>query len=178
MKTIKIFSIALILFIANTVSAQKITSAELQVTGLTCSMCSQATEKSLKTLDFIESITPDLNKNTFMLEFKDQKAVNMDLIKKKVQDAGFSIGNLAAVINFNNTKVNGEGLALAGTNAYKFLNAKDKVLNGKVKVNVVDKNFISASAFKKKSAEVKAESYASGYDTVNGKRVRVYHLSI
>ena len=178
MKTIKIFSIAFLLFIANAVSAQQITSAELQVTGLTCSMCSQATEKSLRTLDFIESITPDLNKNIFMIEFRDQKAVNMDLIKKKVQDAGFSIGNLAAVINFNNTKVNGEGLAVAGPNAYKFLNAKNKVLNGNVKVNVVDKNFISASAYKKKAATVNAESYTSGYSVVNGKKTRVYHLSI
>ncbi|WP_165500331.1 heavy-metal-associated domain-containing protein [Pedobacter psychroterrae] len=178
MKTIKIFSIATLLFIAGTVSAQQISSAELQVTGLTCSMCSQATEKSLKTLDFIESIKPDLNKNTFMIEFKDQKPVNMDLIKKKVQDAGFSIGNLVAVINFNNTNVNEDGLAVAGPNAYKFLNAKSKVLNGNVKVSVVDKNFISGPAFKKKAAQVAADSYTSGYELINGKRTRVYHVSI
>lgn len=178
MKTIKFFSIASLIFIANAVSAQQISSAELQVTGLTCSMCSQATEKSLKTLDFIGSIKPDLNKNTFMIEFKGQKPVNIDLIKKKVQDAGFSIGNLAAVINFNNTKVNDEGLALAGANVYQFLNTKNKVLNGKVKVNVVDKNFISASAFKKKAAEVDLDSYSSGYGIIDGKKTRVYHLSI
>ena len=178
MKTIKIFCTVFILFIANTVSAQQISSAELQVTGLTCSMCSQATEKSLRTLDFIESITPDLNKNIFMIEFDDQKAVNMDLIKKKVQDAGFSIGNLAAVIKFNNTKVNGEGIAVAGSNAYRFVNAKNKVLNGNVKVTVLDKNFISSSAYKKNAAVIAADSYSSGYEVVNGKKMRVYHVSI
>lgn len=178
MKTIKIFYIATLLFISNAVSAQQISSAELQVTGLTCSMCSQATEKSLKTLDFIESVSPDLNKNTFIIDFKDQKAVNIDLIKKKVQDAGFSIGTLVAVVNFKNTKVNEDGLAIAGPNVYKFLNTKNKVLNGNVKLNVVDKNFISASAFKKKAAQVDIDSYTSGYGIINGKKTRVYHVSI
>ena len=178
MKTIKFFSIALLLCITNIVSAQKITSAELQVTGLTCSMCSQATEKSLRTLGFIESITPDLNKNVFMIKFEDQKQVNLDLIKKKVQDAGFSIGSLAAVINFSNTKINGDGLALTGANAYHFVNAKDRVLNGNVKVTLVDKNFVSASAFKKKASQVTAPSYSTGYGLVDGKRTRIYHVSI
>ncbi|RZK79376.1 MAG: hypothetical protein EOO92_09440 [Pedobacter sp.] len=113
-----------------------------------------------------------------MIEFKDQKPVNMDLIKKKVQDAGFSIGNLMAVINFNNTKVNEDGLAVAGPNAYKFLNTKSKVLNGNVKVSVLDKNFISGTAFKKKAAQVSAASYTSGYEVINGKKTRVYHVSI
>jgi len=61
---------ALLLLSAGDLSAQQISSAELQVNGLTCSMCSQATEKSLKTLGFVEDITPDLNTNTFMIRFK------------------------------------------------------------------------------------------------------------
>lgn len=178
MKTIKIFSIIFILFIASRVSAQQISSADLQVTGLTCSMCSQATERSLKTLDFIGSITPDLNKNVFVLTFKKDKPVNLDLIKKKVEDAGFSVGNLLATFNFNNVKVDDNGQAIANGNVYRFVNAKDKILNGAVKATVVDKNFISASAFKKKSATVKFDSYANGIGVVNGKKTRIYHLSI
>lgn len=178
MKTIKSLIILSILLFAGKVSAQQISSAELQVTGLTCSMCSQATEKSLRTLDFIGNVEPDLNRNIFVLTFKQDKSVNIDQIKKKVQDAGFSIGNLEAVFNFNNTKVDDKGLAIAGTNVYQFLNTKDKTLNGPVKATVVDKDFMSGSAFKKRSAQVKVDSYKSGMGTVNGKKTRIYHLNI
>jgi len=178
MKTIQYFSIFFILLMVGKVSAQQISSAELQVTGLTCSMCSQATEKSLRSLDFVENIKADLNKNLFEISFKKDKAVNIDLIRKKVQDAGFSIGNMTAMFSFNNLKVNENGQAAAGTAAYQFLNARDKTLNGEVKVSVVDKNFISGPAFKQKAAQFKSESYASGYGMVNGKKTRIYHLSI
>ncbi|HKG06049.1 MAG TPA: cation transporter, partial [Pedobacter sp.] len=173
MKTIKYISIFFILLIAGNVSAQQISSAELLVTGLTCSMCSQATEKSLKSLDFVEGIRPDLNKNTFVISFKKNRTVNIDLIRKKVQDAGFSIGNMTAVFNFDNLKLDNNGQAVEGPAVYRFLNAKDKTLNGEVKVNVVDRNFIPGSAFKQKSAQFKAETYASGYGVVNGKKTRV-----
>ena len=166
------------LLLGSNVSAQQISSAELQVTGLTCSMCSQATEKSLRTLDFIGEIKPDLNRNIFVLNFKKDKGVNIDQIKKKVRDAGFSIGNLTAIFNFSNVKVDEEGQAIVGTNAYKFLNAKNKTLNGPVKASVVDKDFISGAAFKKKAAQYKSETYAAGAGMVNGKKTRIYHLTI
>ena len=43
--------------------------SNLKATGLTCAMCSYSTQKSLEKLDFIESITPDLEATSFKLEF-------------------------------------------------------------------------------------------------------------
>lgn len=166
------------LFVINKVSAQQITTVEMQVTGLTCSMCSQATEKSLRTLDYVSDVTPDLNKNLFIIKFKKDKDVNFDQLNKKVKDAGFSIGKLEATVNFNQTKIDDNGQAVVGTNIYRFANAKDKVLNGPVKVNVIDKGFVSNSVFKQKAATVKFDSYATGTGVVNGKKTRIYHLSI
>jgi len=60
MKTLKIFLIILITSI--TAAKAQFTKAELQVSGLTCSMCSKATEKSLRTLGFIGDIKADLNR--------------------------------------------------------------------------------------------------------------------
>ena len=176
MKTI--LNLILFVLLCGTASAQQITSADLQVTGLTCSMCSKATETSLRSLDFISDIKPDLNKNLFVLTFKKDKAVNLDLLKKKVQDAGFSVGNLQATFAFSKLKVDENGLASSGGNAYRFLNAKNQVLDGKVKVNILDKDFISSSAFKKNVAKFNVPSYASGKGTINGKNARIYHLSI
>lgn len=178
MKTTKIILSFLILFAINKVSAQEVTTVEMQVTGLTCSMCSQATEKSLRTLDYVSNVTPDLNKNVFIVTFKKDKVVSFDQLNKKVKDAGFSVGKLEATINFNQTKIDDNGQAVVGTNVYRFANAKDKVLNGPVKVNVIDKTFISNNAFKQKSATVKFDSYATGTGIVNGKKTRIYHLSI
>jgi copper chaperone CopZ len=176
MKTILNLFIAML--IAGTASAQQITTIDLQVTGLTCSMCSKATEKSLRTLDFIADVKPDLNKNLFVLSFKKAQPVNLDLIKKKVEDAGFSVGTLVATFDFNQLKVDQNGLASSGNVAYRFLNTKGKVLNGLVKASVLDKNFISQANFKKNVAKFNTPTYASGKGVVQGKTTRIYHLAI
>ncbi len=105
----QIILVFLMLFAINKVSAQQISAVEMQVTGLTCSMCSQATEKSLRTLSYVSNVNPDLNKNLFVLTFKKEGAVNLDQLQKKVKDAGFSVGNLVATINFNQAKVDEQG---------------------------------------------------------------------
>ncbi|WP_165953082.1 heavy-metal-associated domain-containing protein [Pedobacter changchengzhani] len=177
MKTIKIFGIIMLFFAINT-SAQQISTADLQVTGLTCSMCSNATQKSLETIGFIQSVKPDLNKNIFVLTFKKDAKVNLDLILKKVQDAGFSVGGLTADFNFNQVKIDDKGQAIVDGNVYRFANLKSKTLNGSVKANVIDKDFITNSAFKKESKSINSDAYASGSANVNGKKTRIYHLSI
>lgn len=166
------------LFTINKVSAQQISAVEMQVNGLTCSMCSQATEKSLRTLNYVNSVNPDLNKNLFVIGFKKEGNVNFDQLQKKVKDAGFSVGTFAATINFNQARVDENGQLIIGNTVYRFANLKNKTLNGAVKVNVIDKNFISNATFKQKSAQLKFDSYASGTGMVNGKKTRIYHLSI
>lgn len=162
----------------NKVYAQQITSVEMQVTGLTCSMCSQATEKSLRTLKYISAVQPDLNKNTFKLSFQKGADVSFDQLKKKVKDAGFSVGNLSATLQLSQAKVDEQGQMVIDGQVYRFANLKNKVLNGAVKVNIIDKNFISNASFKQKAAQFKNDSYASGIGEVNGKKTRIYHLSI
>ncbi len=166
------------LFAINKVSAQQVSKIEMQVTGLTCSMCSQATEKSIRTLSYVGDVTPDLNKNIFIVSFKDGNKVNYDEISKKVQDAGFSVGALAATINFNNAKVDDNGQTIVNGKVYRFVNLKNKILNGATKVTLIDKGFLSNSTFKKKAATIKLDSYDSGSMVLNGKKTRVYHLSI
>jgi copper chaperone CopZ len=85
-----IFLLMMIIFPALIANAQ-VEKAEFQASGLTCSMCSNAINKALKTVPFIESINTDLNKNLFEITFKKNAVVDFDIIKKKVEDAGFSI---------------------------------------------------------------------------------------
>jgi copper chaperone CopZ len=61
----------------------QVSKAEMQVSGLTCSMCQLATQKAVKTLDFVADIQPDLNSANFVITFKKDKIVNPDLLAKK-----------------------------------------------------------------------------------------------
>jgi copper chaperone CopZ len=146
MKTFKIF-IAILAFTATAAHAQFI-KAELQVNGLTCSLCSKATEKSLRTLDFIGDIKVDLNRNIFLLTFKKEASVNLDQISKKVENAGFFVNNLKATFNFDNVKVLNNYFSYTG-NTYHLLNGGNKQLTGPVVFTVVDKGFAPSSVYKK-----------------------------
>ena len=165
MKTLKIF-IALLAISVGVANAQ-FTKAELQVSGLTCSMCSKATEKSLRTLDFISDIKVDLNKNIFVLSFKKGIPVNLDMLSKKVQNAGFFVNNLKLTFNFNNIKVDNNYFNFEG-NTYKLMNNSSQNLNGELALTVVDKGFAPAAVYKKYQPAA----------TDNGKPGRVYHLAI
>jgi copper chaperone CopZ len=163
MKTLKIFIVLLI----TTISAKaQFTKAELQVSGLTCSMCSKATEKSLRTLEFIGDIKVDLNRNIFLITFKKDAPVNLEQISKKVQNAGFFVNSLKATFNFDGVKVSDNTFSYAGDN-YRLVNGGDKTLSGPVMVTVVDKGFAPAAVYKKYSTS--ADKTESG---------RTYHIAI
>src|ERR1700742_1182626 len=125
MKTLKIF----IVLVITTISAAKaqFTKAELQVSGLTCSMCSKATEKSLRTLNFIGDIKADLNRNVFVITFKKDVPVSLDQISKKVEGAGFFVNSLKATFDFDNVKINNNVFSYGG-DSYRVANDTGKAL--------------------------------------------------
>ena len=96
--------IALLLLLSVTVSAQ-FKGARLQALGLTCAMCSNSITKSLKTIPFIETIEVDLKNTSYDLKFKEGVEVDFDMIRKKVESAGFSVGALTVVADVQDVKV-------------------------------------------------------------------------
>lgn len=172
MKSFKIL-LAVLAISINSVKAQFV-KADLQVSGLTCSMCSKATEKSLRTLTFISDIKPDLNRNLFVVTFKKDASVNLDAISKKVQDAGFAVNKLTVSFNFDNLKINNDYHFNYAGNTYHFLNVKDETLNGLTPITVIDKGFVPASTYKKYAAQTTFACYKSG---LMGNQ-KVYHVTI
>jgi copper chaperone CopZ len=120
--------------------------AELEVSGLTCSMCSLSTQKSLSTLDFIGEIKPDLNKNIFYLNFKPGKEVNIDAIRGKVKSAGFSVSKLILVFHFNKSLKQSD-FEFHGT-SYHIEKYDQKDLIGDLRFQILDKDFISPKLYK------------------------------
>lgn len=172
MRSFKILLAVLAISISS-VKAQFV-KADLQVSGLTCSMCSKATEKSLRTLTFISDIKPDLNRNLFVITFKKDASVNLDAISKKVQDAGFAVNKLTVSFNFDNLKINNDYHFNYAGNTYHFLNVKDETLNGLTPITIIDKGFVPASTYKKYAAQTTFACYKSG---MMGNQ-KVYHVTI
>ena len=166
MKTLKIFIILLV--VTTGIANAQFTKAQLQVSGLTCALCSKATEKSLKTLPFISDIKTDLLHNIYILTFKNDVPVNFDLISKKVQDAGFFVNFLKPTFNFNNVKLADNEFAYGG-DTFKVIGAGDKTLNGDVEVTLVDKGFAPKSVSKKYLGQVADAAPKSG---------KLYHVAI
>ena len=157
----KILILTVVLFVSVLVNAQ-ITKAELTATGLTCSMCSKATYKQLVSIAAVEKVEPDLNNTAFLLYFKNGSAVNIDDVKKKVEDAGFSVGELVVVFNFKNQQASNNGTFTLDNNTYTFMDTKAGTLNGEVKVKILDKGFIVDKEYKKISKMIKQyPSYAT-----------------
>jgi hypothetical protein len=83
-----------ILLLCTKMSHAQFIKADLKASGLTCSMCNLATQKQLQTLNFVDSIVPDLELNAFHIYFKQLAEIDFGFIKKKVEDAGFFVAEL------------------------------------------------------------------------------------
>jgi copper chaperone CopZ len=177
--------IILVLFVFVTSIAQaQVTKATLQASGLTCSMCSNAINKALKTLDFVASIEPNIKTSTFEITFNENAVVDFDKIKSKVEGAGFSVAKLSAFVNFNNVAIAADSHVLVGNNTYHFLNVKEQTLNGQKEIRILDKGYLTAKEYKKNNAFTKMDCYKTGVAAAccakDGLKVgqRIYHVTI
>ena len=124
------------------VNAQ-ISKAEIVATGLTCSMCSNAINKQLKSLTEVDSVVIDLNTNTFVVHLKKEAMISPRILKERVEKAGFFVGSMIVTMNFDNTdiseniKVEKEGIALV------IIDSKSKVLHGETKAKIMDKGYVT-----------------------------------
>lgn len=124
-------------------SNAQFTHGIIGIDGLTCSMCSNSVEKSLKQLNFVGEISMDLNENVAYVKFIDGKEVNIDQLAQKVRDSGFSVRFLKAGFLFKNFPAKNHSHYEYEGKKYIFLNIKDVVLDGEVMITFVNKQFVS-----------------------------------
>ncbi len=143
----------------------QISKAELVATGLTCSMCSNAINKQFKAMPEVENVTTDLNSNTFTINLKKGNLLSPKSFKDKVEKAGFFIGSLVLTMPFDNIKAGDNVQYNAKEAAYVFVETKTQTLKGEVKVQVLDKGFVTQKEFKKlQKSFSKYPSYAVNND--------------
>lgn len=150
----KIFLFIAIAF--STATNAQVTKVSLQASGLTCSMCSNSIYKALKTLDFVDQVDADIKTYTFEISFKENKNVDFDMIKKKVEGAGFAVSGFVATILFNSVQVTNAQPIIIEDKTFYFVNTNDQSLNGARKVKVLDKGFVSPKEYKRNALPVSA----------------------
>jgi len=155
MKTIYLL-LALMVSMATEAQVQKVS---LQASGLTCSMCSNAINKALKTLDFVDQVDADIKTYTFEITFKPNAAVDFDRIRKKVEDAGFSVSGFVAQIHFDNIAVKNDEPIVIDGNTIILINPKESVLDGVKRIRVLDKGFVTNKEYKKNSFTITTGMY-------------------
>lgn len=165
-------------------SYAQFTNARLQATGLTCAMCSNAINKALQKVSFVQSVTSDIKNSAFNIVFKEGAAVSIDALKDAVDDAGFSVGSLKVTGVFNNLAIAADQPIKIGEENFHFLKVPNQLLNGEKTLTVIDKNFVTAKEFKKYSAETKMGCMQSGKagagcvkDGISAGD-RIYHVTI
>lgn len=137
-------------------NAQQAVKVALQASGLTCSMCSNSINKSLKTIDFVDKVNANVQTSTFEVVFRPGSKVNFDLLKKKVEDAGFFVSSFVATIRFNNLPVKEKTPVSVGDQTFYFVNAGSSLLNGERQVRILNKGFVSSKEYKKNPVQQSA----------------------
>lgn len=143
--------VACLVLITSTKSFAQISKAEIIATGLTCSMCSNAINKQLKTLPQVVTVETDLNTNTFTVTLKEGNDLSPKVFKEKVEKAGFFIGSLVITLEPETiTKM-------------PYILVNDKPSNAsEIQFKILDKGFVTEKEFKKLSKTYKnVETYAS-----------------
>ena len=143
----KFISLILSILIVMSIDAQ-VTKVSLQASGLTCSMCSNSINKALKTLDYILEVDANIKTYTFDIVFKPGADVDFDMIKTKVENAGFTVSSFIVTINFHNVSVtNNQSIEIAGK-TFLFSKLDEQGLKGTRQVKILDKGFVSSKEYK------------------------------
>lgn len=177
-----ILVIAAALFVLQ--SNAQFTKATLQATGLTCAMCSNAINKALQKVPFVESVKSDIKNSAFDIVFKKDAEISIDALKNAVEDAGFSVGSLKVTGTFSDVKIADDQHVKIGNENFHFLNVSNQVLNGEKTFKILDKNFVTAKDFKKYSAATKMSCMQTGKAAAccvkdgMAEGDRIYHVTI
>ncbi|HSU28950.1 MAG TPA: heavy-metal-associated domain-containing protein [Chitinophagaceae bacterium] len=156
----------------------------LQATGLTCAMCSNAVNKALQKVASVAVVRSDIKNSSFNITFKENVEIDIDALKRAVEDAGFSVGSLKLTGRFNQVTIAKDEHIKIGNSQFHFLNVEKQVLNGERILTIVDKDFLTARDFKKVSSSTTLECIQTGKASTccikDGipANTRIYHVTI
>lgn len=166
------------------ISFSQISKASLQASGLTCALCAKSIYTNLTALDFIDSVDTDLETSSFLIVFKPGIKLDIDAIRKKVEDAGFSVSKLLLKVEQSGLAIGHDKKVKIGDNVFHFIDVKNQSTPSSFEVQVIDQKFLSAKAFKKLAAGSKVACYQFSKSTPCtmpegiGGAVGIFHVTL
>jgi copper chaperone CopZ len=146
---LKFIGIACLVLMTSLKSYSQISKAEIMATGLTCSMCSNAINKQLKATVGVDSVSTDLNTNTFTVYFKKDSKIMPRVLKEDVEKAGFFIGSLVITMPTESLKIEDNKTISFHASTFVLLNEELKNSNGETKLKIYDKGYVTQKEHKK-----------------------------
>ncbi|MFV8321435.1 heavy-metal-associated domain-containing protein [Flavobacterium sp. LS2R12] len=146
---LKFIVIACLFLITSIKSYSQISKAEIVATGLTCSMCSNAINKQLKATVGVDSVSTDLNTNTFTVYFKKESKIMPRVLKEGVEKAGFFIGSLVITMPTESLKIEDNKTISFNGSTFVLLNEELKNSKGETKLKIYDKGYVTQKEYKK-----------------------------
>lgn len=162
----------------------QVSSVSIQASGLTCSMCSNAIRKSLQSAEFVSDVKANIRQSSFDVSFKPGAVVDFDVLKQKVEDAGFFVASFRVSMTVKDLEARNDRHASLSGYVFHFLKMKDQQLNGMQTFRILDKGFLSSKEYKKNASLTDKACYASGKagpccsDDHIPAGTRVYHVTI
>jgi copper chaperone CopZ len=177
------FLLIIVLIVLSTISNAQIFKAELQASGLTCSMCNKSIHKSLSTISNVSKIDSDINNNMFTIFFKDSSNVNIDELKTKVEKAGYKVANLWFYTSFEKLAIKNDLHTIINNTTYHFMNVKNQEITGIQKLQIIDKGFVNAKQNKVFEKMTTMKCYKTGVmesccTPTSEEKKRIFHVTI
>jgi len=138
MKSKLIFLI--VFFVSSLQLHAQIKTAEIQASGLTCSMCSKAIYKALGKVSFVDTVKVNIETSTFLLDFKKDQKVQIEALRDAVYDAGFAIEKLAILMDFTDKIAVKDAVFENAGYQFKWQLKSNKPLKREQKVFIVNKD--------------------------------------
>jgi copper chaperone CopZ len=180
----KILSLAMGMILWSNISFSQISKASLQASGLTCALCAKSIYTNLTSLGFVESVDTDLETSSFLIVFKPGAKLDIDAIRKKVEDAGFSVSKLLLTVDQGGLAIGHDRKIKIGDNVFHFIDVKTQSTSSSFEMRVIDQKFLSAKEFKKKTAGSKISCYQYSKSTPCvmpegiGGAVGIFHVTL
>ena len=155
----KILSLAMGMILWSNISFSQINKSSLQASGLTCALCAKSIYTNLTSLDFIDSVDTDLETSSFLLVFKPGSKLDINAIRKKVEDAGFSVSKLMLRVDQGGLSIGNDQKIRIGDNVFHFIDVKTQQSPSSFEIRVIDQKFLTAKEFKKMTSGSKISCY-------------------
>lgn len=155
----KIFILAMGFLLWSSVSFSQISKATLQASGLTCALCAKSIYTNLTSLECIDSVDTDLETSSFLIVFKPGIKLDIDAIRMKVEDAGFSVSKLLLRVDQEGLAIRTDQKIRIGDNVFHFIGVKSQQSPSSFEMRVIDQKFLSAKEFKKLTSGSKISCY-------------------